>query len=343
MRRYFVILLFSGICLITNAQSSKDIYLTKPLSAEAIQNVEASTTGGSISVSGGNGSDARIEVYVKDNRGGTLTQEEMKSRIDADYELNITVNDHKLTAIVKQKHQNINWNRSVSVSYKIYVPENVSTDLSTSGGSISLKNLSGTEDFSTSGGSLEVDHLGGKVKGRTSGGSIDLTNSKDDIDLNTSGGSIEASDCMGKIKLSTSGGSLKLSRMDGDVNATTSGGSAEADNITGTLSIHTSGSGMKLQDLACSLDASTSGSDIEVTMKSLGKYVKISNAGGDIDLKMPRGNSINLDLYARKIRTDSLNNFSGSQDGHHLYGTLNGGGVPVTVDAGNGAIYLSWK
>ena len=343
MRKNFIILLLSGVSLTSKAQSSQDLYLTKSLSNEAVQNIEASTVGGSIAVSGGSNADARLEVYVRNNRNGTLTKEEMKSRIETDYDLNVSVSNHKLTATVKQKHQNINWKKSVSISYKIFVPENVSTDLNTSGGSISLENLSGTQDFTTSGGSLEVDHLSGKVKGRTSGGSIDLTNSKDDIDITTSGGSIEASDCTGKIKLSTSGGSLKLSRMNGDINASTSGGSAKADNIEGALSIHTSGSSIRLDDLSCSLEASTSGSDIEVNMKSPGKYIKISNSGGDIDLKMPQGNGITLDLRARKIRTDSLNNFTGSQDDHRLSGTLNGGGIPVTLDAGNGAIYLTWK
>ncbi len=343
MKRYSVLLLLLSISFISNAQSSNDLYLSKPLSSEAIQKIEASTVGGSIEVSGGNSSDARIEVYVRDNRNGTLTKEEMKSRIDADYNLTLEVSNHKLTAIIKQKHQNINWKKSVSVSYKIYVPEKVSTDLGTSGGSIKLENLSGEQDFATSGGSLEIDHVSGKIKGVTSGGSISLANSKDDIDLTTSGGSIEALDCTGKIKLATSGGSLKLSRLNGDINAITSGGSAKADNIEGALSIHTSGSSIKLEDLSCSLEASTSGSDIEVEMKALGKYVKISNSGGDIDLKIPQGNGINLDLHANKIKTVSLTNFSGSQEEHDLEGTLNGGGTTVKLDAGSGTIYFALK
>ena len=170
MRKYLGIALLSGVAFISNAQSSKDLYLTKSLSNEAIQNVEASTVGGSISVAGGNSADAKIEVYVRDNNGGTLSAEEMKARLEADYDLNVSAGNHKLTAIVKQKHRNINWKKSVSVSYKIYVPQNVSTDLSTSGGSISLTNLSGRQDFTTSGGSLNMDNLSGKIKGVTSGG-----------------------------------------------------------------------------------------------------------------------------------------------------------------------------
>jgi hypothetical protein len=65
MKKSLVILLLSGVSLISNAQSSPDLYLTKSLSNEAIQNVEASTVGGSIAISGGNNADARIEVYVR--------------------------------------------------------------------------------------------------------------------------------------------------------------------------------------------------------------------------------------------------------------------------------------
>jgi hypothetical protein len=48
----------------------------------------------------------------------------------------------------------------LSISFKVFVPKNTSTDLSTSGGSISLTNLTGEQKFSTSGGSLNIDNVG---------------------------------------------------------------------------------------------------------------------------------------------------------------------------------------
>lgn len=325
------------------SNNEKEPYLTKSLASEAIQQVEVRTQGGSIAVKGGSTGDARVEVYVWTNNNITMTKDEIQKRINEDYELTISVNNHKITAIAKQKHNNINWRKSISFSFKLYVPENVSTDLSTSGGSIKLSNLSGTQKFETSGGSLDVASLKGKTVGSTSGGSITVADCHDDVDLSTSGGSINASNCTGTIRLETSGGSLRLNHLNGSIRATTSGGSAEGNDIKGELAVHTSGSSIRLTDLACSLDASTSGSGIEVSMASLGKYLKISTSSGNIDLTMPQGKGVDLRLDARRIRTSSLNNFSGDQDKEHMRGSLNGGGIPVTLDAGSGEISLTMK
>jgi hypothetical protein len=323
----------------------KDPYMTKSLAGQSIKNVEVETSGGSIDVTGGTGADARVEVYVWPNnykKGESISKEELQKRLDEFYEISINIANNKVTAIAKTKKRNMDWKKSVSVSFKVFVQQNVSTDLSTSGGSISLKNLTGTQNFTTSGGSLNVEKLSGKIKGQTSGGSIDLTDSKDDIDLTTSGGSIEASKCSGKIRLSTSGGSLKLSDLKGDINATTSGGSVDGDHIEGALVTHTSGGNIELEDLNCSVETSTSGGNIDVQITTLKGFVKISNSGGNVDLSLPN-KAMDLNLAGGRIKTDKLNNFSGSIEEEKLKGKLNGGGVPVTVDAGSGRVTLTFK
>jgi hypothetical protein len=50
---------------------------------------------------------------------------------------------------------------------------------------------------------------------------------------------------------------------------------------------------------------------------------------------------MDLKLNGGKIKTDKLNNFSGSVDDEEIKGKLNGGGIPVTVDAGSGRITLT--
>jgi hypothetical protein len=263
--------------------------------------------------------------------------------LDEYYDLTVTASGNKLTAIAKLKNRITDWKRALNISFVIFVPENVSTDLSTSGGSISLLNLSGTENFRTSGGSLTVKKLSGKIIGETSGGSIEVSDSKDDIDLGTSGGSVTATNCMGKIRLGTSGGSVTLHDLNGDIKATTSGGSINGKNIIGELSAHTSGGSVGLHELSCSIDASTSGGSINVDIKEVGKYVRLNNSGGHIDLEIPKGKGYDLKLYADKINTESLSNFSGTTKETRIEGTLNGGGIPVTVDAGGGKINLSFR
>ncbi len=282
-------------------------------------------------------------MYVNGNSITGLSKDEIKSRLEEFYTVEVSVSNNKLTAIAKQKENNMNWKKSLSISFKIYVPGNVSTDLSTSGGSIHLSDLKGNQNFRTSGGSLHVDNISGAIKGSTSGGNIHVANSNDQIDLSTSGGSIEASNCKGTIQLSTSGGSLHLADLNGTIDASTSGGRIDGSNITGELSASTSGGSVKLDNIQGSVDASTSGGSMDVAVTALGKFVKLHNSGGSINLELPKGKGFDLNLSGNKIKVDPLNNFSGSTDENNINGTLNGGGIPITVKASSGKITVTLK
>ena len=183
----------------------------------------------------------------------------------------------------------------------------------------------------------------GKITGTTSGGSIHVSDSKDIIDLSTSGGSIDAENCLGQIKLNTSGGSLNLSNLQGTITANTSGGGIHGNAIAGELAAHTSGGSVNLSSLTCSLETSTSGGSINVSIDQLGKYVKINNSGGHVDLQVPANQGLDLKLYGGKVKTEELKNFSGSTKEGELVGQVNGGGVPISVDAGSGRVSLSFK
>jgi DUF4097 and DUF4098 domain-containing protein YvlB len=346
MKNYLFVALALVVSLTGLAEASDDVpFMVKSFKNSSINHVEAQTSGGSIHVTGVDNSDFRVEVYVNTNNGRpfSLSKEEIQKRLEEDYDLNITLNNNKLTATAKSKERNMNWRRSLSISFRIFVPQHVSSNVGTSGGSIHMSNLTGTEDFETSGGSLHIDYLTGKITGRTSGGSIHVNHSKEDLDLTTSGGSIEANTCDGKIKLNTSGGSLRLHELKGTINASTSGGGVHGNDIAGELITHTSGGSITLEEVAASLDASTSGGSINVEMKELGSYVKLRNSGGHINLQVPKDKGLDLKLYGENIKTDMLTNFSGSVDKNKIDGKLNGGGVPITIDANGGHLYLSFK
>ena len=343
MKKSFLLILISIVSYVVFAQD-KTPYLTKSLSGETVKSTEVETSGGSISVTGVNSAaETKVEVYVWSNRGrDDLSKDEIEKRLQQ-YDLSVSVNNNKLTAIAKPKHRDMDWDKGLSISFKVFVLKNMSTDLSTSGGSISLTNLTGDLKFRTSGGSLHVDNLGGKVNGRTSGGSIHVENSRDDIDLETSGGSIDARNCNGNLELNTSGGSLSLKDLKGNIKAATSGGSVNGRNISGELITETSGGGIHLSELACSLEASTSAGSIDIEIKELGKYVKVSNSGGSIDLQLPKGKGVDLDISGDKIKTDQLANFDGKVEDDSLRGKLNGGGVPVRVRSSSGRINLEFR
>src|SRR5258705_2785918 len=157
MKKYFLFFLLAALQLTATAQfkSDKEPFITKSLSNESVKNVEVQTSGGSISVSGVTASEARIEVYVSPNNNkNDLSKEEIQQRLKDLYDLNISVANNKLTATAKSKERINDWKKALNISFNVFVPKNISTDLSTSGGSISLTNISGDQDFSTSGGSL---------------------------------------------------------------------------------------------------------------------------------------------------------------------------------------------
>ena len=339
-----LLMILSVICS-SNMLIAQEAFLIKNFKGDAVKEVESTTSGGNISVESTSADQQRVEVFIwPSNRNkGSLSKEEIQKRLDELYDLTVEVAGSKLTAVAKPKQRNMNWKNGLSISFKIFVNKEVATELTTSGGNIDLRAISGVQKITTSGGNLTVDNVKGKLKGVTSGGNIEVKDSDEDIDLATSGGNIDANNCTGKIKLSTSGGNVFLVNLSGDVAVTTSGGDVRANEISGDLDAHTSGGNVDLANLACNLTAGTSGGDVKVAIKEPGKFVKLSNSGGKIELQLPAGKGYDLDLSADKIKTDTLVNFSGKVEDDELKGTLNGGGTKVTANAGGNKIVLTFK
>jgi hypothetical protein len=347
MQKYFFLLLLitSATFLKAQTKETEKPWSTRSLSTDAIKQVEVTTSGGSITVSGVNANESRIEVYIQPNNrrnNEVFTKEEIEDRLKA-YELSIAVSGNKVVASATPKENNLDWKKALSISFKVYVPQQVSTVLKTSGGSIHLDNLTGTQEFRTSGGSLHLNQLSGITKGHTSGGSIHVSNSRDVIELSTSGGSVHAEKCMGTITLTTSGGSLQLMELQGNIKAVTSGGSITGRTIDGELSTRTSGGSISLTGLSCSLEASTSAGRMEISMHKLGKYLRLDNSGGSINLQIPAASSVDLRLSGNRVNSGTLKNFDGVIQQDEISGKLNGGGTPITARSSSGSVTLSMK
>ena len=342
MKKYFFLLLIATGSLVVKAQNKTDKqpYLVKSFAGESINKVMAETSGGNISVTGVDPKESRVEVFVSQNNSkkNSLSDDEIASKVNQDYDLDVSVKNNELTVTAKPKHKITDWKKALNFSFKIYVPESAGTHLTTSGGNISLSNLSGEKEFSTSGGNLNLDGLGGKTKGSTSGGNINLSNSKDEIDVTTSGGNINAAKSSGNITITTSGGSINMEDLNGKINAATSGGNVSGDAIAGDLKASTSGGNVSLHKLTCALKAGTSGGNIDVSIETLSDHVSITNSAGKVNLEIPKNTGMNLRFTGMKISTPDLENFSGTATNEELKGTVNGGGIPVTVDAGSGKI-----
>ena len=209
-----VALLLTGPALAQNTNQTP--YQTKTFATNGLTTVRVETSGGSIAVEGDHAGEAKVEVYVQpNNQNGsqTLSQAELDERLSS-YVITVETQGNTLVATARRKdNRNImNWRNGVSIAFRVYVPRRMTTDLRTSGGSISLSHLASSQKFEISGGSLNMIDLDGNTQGRTSGGSINLNNCRPMVDVETSGGSVEAEMVsVGKfVRLSASSGSVRV-------------------------------------------------------------------------------------------------------------------------------------
>ncbi len=341
MKKILFFLLAAPLIHTASAQDKSTPFMVKTFPASSVKSFEAETSGGHISVAGGTGGEAKVEVYVTpSNNNKNWSKAEIQKKLDEEYELSISESGGTIKAIAKRKNRNNNWNDQLSVSFTCFMPTAISTDLRTSGGHIELTGLTGSQKFSTSGGHLDLDKLKGKINGSTSGGHITIKNSSENIRLTTSGGHITAESCSGDITLSTSGGSLDLEGLSGKIHATTSGGNVHGNGIKGELDAGTSGGNVNLDNISGDVEAHTSGGNITVQVTEPGQYIKLHNSGGRVDLQIPGNKGYTLDLSG-KVKVGTLKNFSGDTGEDYMKGTLNGGGTKVTINSGDGRVNLT--
>ena len=186
-------------------------FKTYTFPASSINMLESTMTNGNITVTGGAG-EVLVEMLVSGNSPRIRrkwSDEEIKQYLEENYTIEVKIDSEKLLATARLKNDGKKGKNYFSISFRIAVPRQMSTNLKTTNGSIQISNLSGSQKFQTVNGSLKVENISGKISGSTVNGSITVTNSKDDINLNTVNGSIAAKDCDGKIILNTVNGRVK--------------------------------------------------------------------------------------------------------------------------------------
>lgn len=198
------------------AETFKDTFVVKPGGKLTIQ-----TDAGSIRIA--THDQPNIELTVKiENREG----DEFSYR-------------HELTdgnlSIFGEIERNNNWVRNLKVEFDLLIPKDYNVELNTSGGALSVKDLTGELKARTSGGSINIGNITGDVKLHTSGGSISTDTITGNLNAHTSGGSINVTidkQFTQDAKLTTSGGSITaylISDIQADIYASTSGGRVKSD------------------------------------------------------------------------------------------------------------------
>ena len=269
--------------------------------------------------------------------------------------------------------------------------EDIKGDLSgkTAGGSLDFYGIEGDINFLTMGGSIDAKKITGRLNLKTMGGGITVLASKVSGEVKTMGGSIRIEDVDGALDGSTMGGSVTYRNVTGrsssstpePLHITTMGGSievdeapngAELDTKGGSIEVNRAGNYVKAETMGGSIiireidgwvDASTMGGSVEVNMvgdpDKGNRDVYISSKGGDIELIVPQGLSMDFDIelaftknsdrdydiYSdfelKKKRTDEWEGHWGSKR-KFIYGTgqYKGGKNKIRIATVNGDITI---
>ncbi|CAN5169552.1 hypothetical protein BH23BAC1_BH23BAC1_23000 [soil metagenome] len=283
-------------------------YLIKEFNMGTSGKLKVKTSGGSINVVGQNGNTIKVEMYVRKANGGFFgksSDSDIAKALES-YDINISKDGNTVSAIAESKGWSWSSKNNMSISFTVYVPFEISSDLNTSGGSINLTDLRGDQKVHTSGGSINCKEVDGDLKAHTSGGSINVENYQGVLDATTSGGSIKLKNANGKLK------------------------------------VHTSGGGISLNEVSGSIDAGTSGGSINADIKKLEASLSLKTSGGSINATVPAGQGVDLDLKGSRVNTQ-LMNFNGKTERDKIVGSMNGGGIPVKLSTSGGHVNLNFR
>lgn len=307
--KWTLLALLIAIAGVFQAQAQNDDdkpYLTKNFSPAGLTSVKVETSGGNVSLFGQTSGEARIEVYIRANNWNQkLSDSEIKERLEK-YSIKIDKDANTLTVAAKplDSEWKWGWKNGLSISFKIYVPANITSDLHTSGGNIKLTGLSGNQTAKTSGGNIDIDATKGLVEAKTSGGNIDIDGFNGTLEAQTSGGNVKVEESKGSLKLGTSGGNIRIAQVSGSLEAHTSGGNVTADIAT------------------------------------IDKFLTLSTSGGNISVKMPLNQGMDLDLSGDRVSI-AMQNFNGTIKDDRVKGKLNGGGIPVRISTSGGNVRVN--
>jgi DUF4097 and DUF4098 domain-containing protein YvlB len=197
------------------------------------------------------GADIRVETWDKNEVNVIIEKRGNKDRLE-DYKVTFSASPKRVEIFGKMERHIWNWD-NFSITFKIKMPKQFNPEIKTSGGDITLRDITG------------------EIQSKTSGGDIHIENCRGNITVNTSGGDIVIGRIQGDLKVETSGGSIKMDEINGKIQAETSGGDIEADVLGENQGIFlkTSGGDINIHiptELKGNVDCSTSGGDVSLNV-----------------------------------------------------------------------------
>lgn len=186
----------------------------KSIPTEPGKELVTSLIAGNIEITTGSSNEVNVKVYGND---------------EAEEKIIFTAEQTSTGVKVEGKQKDKKNLKNLTIRVEISVPSNYDLKLYSSGGNLTVKNISGKIETNTSGGNIKIDDTKGNLEAYTAGGNVTINSSNGNIKVSTSGGKISINGFEGNVDASTAGGDIILDGKNGKIEASTAGGSIKLD------------------------------------------------------------------------------------------------------------------
>ena len=185
-----------------------------------------------------------------------------------------------------------------------------------------------------------------------------------DLDAHTGDGSVEASAIHGNVTVYTGDGSVRANTLSGTIVLHTNDGSINVDTLKGDMRLHTGDGSIEARELDGKLEADSGDGHLRIAGRFDALTIKtgdgsvdtrvlpgskmatswsIRTGDGSVDLALPGDFQANVDASTGDghISVGLPVTVEGTFSNSQLHGKMNGGGQPLTIHTGDGAIRLS--
>jgi DUF4097 and DUF4098 domain-containing protein YvlB len=316
------------------------------MAAEKVFDRSFTVTPGGLLTVNADGADVSVIGGDSDKVAVHITVVASQKELDA-LKLSAQQGDGGVTVEVLRPEKNgwFNWSSwNMDARVQVTVPRRYRVEMKTSGGDLSVSRLEGDATGKTSGGDVTLEDVTGQVHMRTSGGDMKIDRIQGDVQMITSGGDIVARTVHGGIDVQTSGGSIHFDSIDGQTRARSSSGDIVANTVHGDVDADTSGGDVRLMRVDGKIRANTSGGNVHCDLVGANRGISASTSGGNISLQVAKDITATLDAVSSggKI-TSELPVTTTSANGKRLGGPINGGGEAIYARTSGGNIVLTVK
>jgi len=239
MKIFTPLFFFALIATVTTYAQEFDYSFKETYEVSTPAKLDLSSSDGNLDIIPSDGN--KIQVYYIAKKGGKLLKIDRKElEEELIVETDHTSNSLKISVRNKKQFSHFNFEFSIGVHFKVYIPRETSCSLATSDGSITMEGLTGDQLCKTSDGHLRIANISGNVRGRTSDGDVSVKQIKGLVNVGTSDGTIELESIGGDVEASTSDGNIKLNKVKGDIAVKTSDGYIDFKEISGSFRASTS-------------------------------------------------------------------------------------------------------